>query len=134
MKRAVLLAFFIAVAGAAAYWIQGRHGGDVHAAWADAALRLGIETAAATGGSEPGSQGGPRAGQSADRRGGPGGRGEAPRVAVVSAVAQTQDLPITLSRLGWIEPIAPVTLRARVDGEILERMYRTVAAGRSPKR
>jgi multidrug efflux system membrane fusion protein len=121
MKRAVLLAFFIAAAGAAAYWIQGRHGGDVHSAWADAAQRLGIETAAATGGSEPGSQGGPRAGQSADRRGGPGGRGEAPRVAVVSAVAQTQDLPITLSSLGWIEPIATVTLRARVEGEILEQ-------------
>jgi multidrug efflux system membrane fusion protein len=110
MKRALLLAFFVAVVGAAAYWIQGRHGGDLHAAWADAAQRLGIETAAATRGSEARNQSGP-----------PATRREAPRIAVVSAVAQTQDLPITLSSLGWIEPIATVTLRARVDGEILEQ-------------
>ena len=70
MKRALLLAFFVAVVGAAAYWIQGRHGGDLHAAWADAAQRLGIETAAATRGSEARNQSGP-----------PATRREAPRIA-----------------------------------------------------
>jgi membrane fusion protein, multidrug efflux system len=40
---------------------------------------------------------------------------------VISAVAQSADLPITLSSVGWIEPIAAVTLRARVDGQILEQ-------------
>jgi multidrug efflux system membrane fusion protein len=39
----------------------------------------------------------------------------------MSAVAQTKDLPVTLASVGWVEPIASVTLRARIDGQILEQ-------------
>jgi multidrug efflux system membrane fusion protein len=50
--------------------------------------------------------------------------GAGQRVAVVSAIAQTTDLPITRTGVGWIEPIATVTLRARADGQILEQRAR----------
>ena len=47
--------------------------------------------------------------------------GRSAPIAVVSAVAQTEDLPITLTSIGWIEPIATVTVRARTDGQVVEK-------------
>ncbi len=40
---------------------------------------------------------------------------------VVTAAAQVADLPITRASVGSIEPIATVTVRARIDGEMIER-------------
>lgn len=48
-------------------------------------------------------------------------RGDGPKIAVVAAVAQRQDVPVTRSSVGWVEPVATVTVRARVDGEVLEQ-------------
>jgi multidrug efflux system membrane fusion protein len=53
------------------------------------------------------------------RSGGRGG-GESP-VAVQTAVARSGDVPITESSVGWVEPIAAVDVRPRVDGVIVEK-------------
>ncbi len=47
-----------------------------------------------------------------------------PRVAVVTAVAESVDLPITRSSVGWVEPDATVTVRARIDGQVVEQKVR----------
>jgi multidrug efflux system membrane fusion protein len=49
---------------------------------------------------------------------------EGPRAAVVSAVAARQDVPVTRRSVGWIEPIATVMVRARVEGEVVEQLAR----------
>ena len=36
-------------------------------------------------------------------------------------MAQNADLPITRASVGWVEPIATVTIRARIEGEMVER-------------
>ncbi len=118
MKRTVFVALFLALIAAATYWMQGQHDGNLQAVWADIATSVGLNT--------PAPSGRPAANiRAPERQGGPGnaggGRGDGPRIAVISAVAQTADLPITLSSVGWIEPIATVTLRARIDGQILEQ-------------
>jgi multidrug efflux system membrane fusion protein len=130
MKRAVLLTLFLALAAAAAYWVQGQHKGNLQEAWADALTRVGLnasvapeKTAQATGDASARrseNQGGRRGGQGSQGNAG-GGRGDGPRIAVVSAVAETKDLRIALSSVGWVEPIAIVTLRARIDSQILEQ-------------
>ena len=51
-------------------------------------------------------------------------QGEAARVAVVTAVAESVDLPITRSSVGWVEPDATVTVRARIDGQVVEQKVR----------
>jgi multidrug efflux system membrane fusion protein len=50
-----------------------------------------------------------------------GAPAEKPKIAVVAAVAQRQDVPVTRSSVGWVEPLATVTVRARVEGEVLEQ-------------
>jgi multidrug efflux system membrane fusion protein len=127
MKRAVLLTLFLAVIAAAIYWVKGQH----NVAWADVVTRAGLGTVAApektaqgasdANAPEPGNQGGRRGGQGAGPGNSGGGRGDGQRIAVMSAVALTKDLPITVSSVGWVEPIASVTLRARVDGQVLEQ-------------
>jgi multidrug efflux system membrane fusion protein len=42
-------------------------------------------------------------------------------IAVVTAVAAKQDVPITEDAVGWVEPIATVALRSRMDGIIVEQ-------------
>ncbi|MEK0085651.1 efflux RND transporter periplasmic adaptor subunit [Benzoatithermus flavus] len=49
---------------------------------------------------------------------------EAPRIAVVSAVATRQDVPVTRRSVGWVEPVATVMVRARVEGEVVEQLVR----------
>lgn len=46
---------------------------------------------------------------------------EGPKIAVTAATAQRQDVPVTRSSVGWVEPVATVTVRARVEGEVLEQ-------------
>ena len=42
-------------------------------------------------------------------------------IAVVTAIAAKQDVPITEDAVGWVEPIATVALRSRMDGIIVEQ-------------
>jgi multidrug efflux system membrane fusion protein len=57
---------------------------------------------------------GPRAGRSASAR----------AVPVTGAVARTEDLPVLLSGLGTVTPIRTVTVRTRVDGELVRVAYK----------
>lgn len=55
-----------------------------------------------------------------------------PPIAVITAPARARAMPITRTGIGWIEPTASVTVRARIDGTIVERRIRDgaeVAAG-----
>ena len=52
----------------------------------------------------------------ADKGAGPG---QGPRVPVIAATAGREDVPILRSSVGWVEPVATVTVRARVEGEVL---------------
>lgn len=55
-----------------------------------------------------------------------------PPVAVTTAPVRVRAMPITRTGIGWIEPTASVTVRARIDGTIIERHIRDgaeVAAG-----
>ena len=45
----------------------------------------------------------------------------APGIPIVSATARHQDVPILRRSVGWAEPISTVTVRARVDGEVIEQ-------------
>lgn len=42
-------------------------------------------------------------------------------IAVITAPVRAKAVPITRTSIGWIEPIARVTVRARIDGIIVER-------------
>ncbi|QRM31577.1 efflux RND transporter periplasmic adaptor subunit [Microvirga sp. VF16] len=44
-----------------------------------------------------------------------------PSVAVITAPVRAKAIPITRTSIGWIEPTARVTVRARIDGTIVER-------------
>ncbi len=55
-----------------------------------------------------------------------------PPIAVITAPVRAKAMPITRTSIGWIEPMARVTVRARIDGTIVERHIRDgseVAAG-----
>lgn len=55
-----------------------------------------------------------------------------PSVPVITALVHARTMPITRTGIGWIEPTANVTVRARIDGTIVERHIRDgaeVAAG-----
>src|SRR5204863_6779208 len=51
----------------------------------------------------------------------PGGGGAAGPVAVVTAVAAKEDVPVTADAVGFVEPIATVAVRPRMDGLIVEQ-------------
>ncbi len=55
-----------------------------------------------------------------------------PPVGVITAPVRVKAMPITRTGIGWIEPTASVTVRARIDGTIVERHIRDgaeIAAG-----
>src|SRR5689334_3912812 len=61
-----------------------------------------------------------------DRRHGRGdaagaGSGAGRGIAVVTAAAVSQDVPETRYAVGWIEPIATVAVRSRIDGVVVEQ-------------
>jgi multidrug efflux system membrane fusion protein len=58
-------------------------------------------------------------GRSGGEKGPP--RGIAPRVSVVSAVATTRDMTITQRAVGWVEPVATVVIKPRIDGVVTEQ-------------
>ena len=47
-------------------------------------------------------------------------RGQAP-IAVITAAAEKKDVPVTEDAVGWVEPIATVAVRPRIDGVIVEQ-------------
>ena len=56
----------------------------------------------------------------ADDANGRGGRG-AQTMTVTTAVAKTQDLPIRLRSIGWVDPVAKVSIAARLNSQIAEQ-------------
>ena len=44
-----------------------------------------------------------------------------PRIAVVTAVARQQDVPVVRPSVGWAEPVATVTVRAQIEGQVEEQ-------------
>jgi multidrug efflux system membrane fusion protein len=119
MKRITLLIVVVAALAGGFYWVQTRYNGNVGAAWS---ALLGRTDPAAGAAAAP-ARGGAPAGQaqrSGAGRGGAGG-GDAPRVPVIAATAQNSNFPITRTSVGWVEPIQTVTVRTRIDGQIIEQ-------------
>ncbi|HVX81957.1 MAG TPA: efflux RND transporter periplasmic adaptor subunit, partial [Devosiaceae bacterium] len=102
MKRVIYVVIFLAAAAALYAYAYPRLAG-VTAAHA--------QQAAASG-----TGGGNGAGSGAAGKSGRSGGGFA--TAVVTAVAQRQDVPITKSAVGFIEPVNTVVVRSRADGTI----------------
>ena len=119
MKRVMGWLVGAALAGAGGWWVMTEHKGDAAAALADARSR-----AAALGA---------RVGLGSSAEPAQAARATGPmRVNVVSAEAQTVDMPLTRAAVGWIEPVAAVQVRARTDGQIVEQLVQdgqTVAEG-----
>ena len=113
MKRALFWLVLAALAGAGGWWVMTEHKGDASAALADARGRISTTATAfaARFGYGPGAKP-----VEAARPSGP------PRVNVVSAEAQSVDLPLTRAAVGWVEPVASVQIRARTDGQIVEQL------------
>jgi multidrug efflux system membrane fusion protein len=83
------------------------------------AAGIGIEQALRTGVSRSDAQAATE-GSSAGQRGrSPGDSRGSARIAVVTAVAGSTDVPIVESSVGWVEPIASVAMRPRIDGLIV---------------
>lgn len=108
MKRVVVWLVVAALAGAGGWWVVAEHKGNPAAAVADARAR--VTALGARLGLAPTEQ------PQAARPAGPA------RVNVVSAEAQTVDMPLTRAAVGWIEPVAAVQVRARTDGQIVEQL------------
>ena len=70
-----------------------------------------------------GTGGGPAAGGPGGRGGGPGAGRDRP-VPVVTEVARTGDLPVYLLGLGTVTPRHSVTVRSRVDGQLLRVAFK----------
>ena len=116
MKRFAFLVVVVAALAGAFDRVRTRYDGDVSLAWVS--LR---SSALALVGQAPRTDSAPGAAPASGQAGRPGGQGQNPRIPVVTAMAQNADLPITRASVGWVEPIATVTIRARIEGEMVER-------------
>jgi multidrug efflux system membrane fusion protein len=128
MKRLIGLVLFLAAAAGIGYWVNTHHNGNLYAAWTHVvATARGLVGGASPQGPTasnpamgvPGAGAPIPGGQAAGGRG--RGQGQDAKVAVVTAVAKSEDLPITRASVGWMEPVATVTVRARIDGEMIEQ-------------
>jgi multidrug efflux system membrane fusion protein len=54
-------------------------------------------------------------------KGSGGGHARSAPIAVVTAVAKNEDVPVTQQSVGWAEPIAAVAVKARMDGMIVSQ-------------
>ena len=118
MKRFAFLVVVVAALAGAFYWVRTRYDGDVSLAWNAAR-----SSALALVGHAPKTESPTAAAAGPAAAGGPAGRGQGqtPPIPVVTAVAQSADLPITRASVGYVEPIATVTIRSRIEGEMIER-------------
>ena len=98
MKRLRLLLTGVLIALVAGFWAYPRL---ISAPVADAAVPDG--TVQRGGGQQRGA----------------GGGNATPATAVVTAVVTTKDVPITKDSVGWVEPIATVAVKPRIDGIIV---------------
>jgi multidrug efflux system membrane fusion protein len=73
-----------------------------------------------------GDEASPQAGAGAGKGGksGRGGRGGAANVPVVAAKATTADVGVLLDGLGSVMPVATVTVRSRVDGQLMKLLFK----------
>ncbi|MFE1598626.1 efflux RND transporter periplasmic adaptor subunit [Methylobacterium sp. ID0610] len=104
-----LLLILVAALGAGAGVMIYRHGGDSRAAWATtrAALPPSVAQHLPLAYVPP-----------------PAAPAAAPRVTVGTVAAGSVNLPVTRNAVGWIEPIATVVVRPRIDGVIMEQLAR----------
>jgi multidrug efflux system membrane fusion protein len=118
MKRITLLVVVVAALAGGFYWVHTKYNGNVAAAWS---ALLGRTDPAAGAAAAP-ARGAPagQAQRSDAGRAGAGG-GDAPRVPVIAATAESSNFPITRTSVGWVEPIQTVTVRTRIDGQIIEQ-------------
>jgi multidrug efflux system membrane fusion protein len=68
-----------------------------------------------------GGKGGEKSAKSGDKKGGRSGGGPVP---VITALVALQSMPVKLQAIGNVEPYATVTVKARVDGQIMEVGFR----------
>ncbi|HTP61481.1 MAG TPA: MdtA/MuxA family multidrug efflux RND transporter periplasmic adaptor subunit [Burkholderiales bacterium] len=66
----------------------------------------------------------PAGASDATGKGGKGGRGGSGPVPVVAAAATTADVGVVIDALGSVTPIATVTVRSRVDGQLMKILFR----------
>ncbi|MGE7415964.1 efflux RND transporter periplasmic adaptor subunit [Methylobacterium tarhaniae] len=111
MIRLVLVLLALVAAGAG--WLVQRHGGDTRAAWSTAREALPPALAqhlpAAFAPPAPAS---------------PAPNPAAARPVVTTVAAGVTDLALTRSAVGWVEPMASVVVRPRIDGVIVEQLAR----------
>src|SRR4051794_10827422 len=122
MKRFAFLVVALAALAGAFYWVRTRYDGDASLAWASlrsSTLALMGQTSKTDTGAAPAR--GQASGSSSQDQAGRTGGGQTPRVPALTALAQSANLPITRASVGWVEPIATVTIRARIEGEMVER-------------
>lgn len=100
----------------AGIWMQFRAGNRLSILAAALLLAL-AGTACSNGGPGPGTS--PEAQKKGDPGGARGGRGPARQVPVVAAAARKGDMPVYLNGLGSVTPFNTVTVRTRVDGELV---------------
>ncbi|GJD50230.1 Multidrug resistance protein MdtA [Methylobacterium crusticola] len=113
-----LLALLLAVAAAGAGWMLQRHGGNPRAAWAEARGALPDAVAQRL--------------PAAFVPPAPAAAAAVPMRAMVATVAAgSADLALTRPAVGWVEPIASVVVRPRIDGVITEQLARDGQAVRA---
>ncbi|KMO41193.1 RND transporter [Methylobacterium variabile] len=109
-----LLLVLLAAAAAGAGWLVQRHGGDTRAAWSAAreALPPGLAQHLPAAFVPPVAPPVPPQNPAASRP------------VVTTVAAGVTDLALTRSAVGWVEPMASVVVRPRIDGVIVEQLAR----------